>query len=181
MIDDREGIPITLAVLYIELGRRLGIAAGGRRVARTFRRPACAGQGRAPTDRRVRRRAALTKEEAGKKVEDITGRRMRDENLAAIDKRAIVVRMLHNLLSVAQNEKDKDGMLRYVNAIVTVDPKAAQERGLRRTALPGRRSPGGLARRGLAAGASAGRVGRGESTRVPPPAGGAGKVRDEQK
>jgi regulator of sirC expression with transglutaminase-like and TPR domain len=39
--------------------------------------------------------------------------------------------MLHNLLRVAEGEKDKDAMLRYLNAIVTVNPEAAVERGLR--------------------------------------------------
>jgi regulator of sirC expression with transglutaminase-like and TPR domain len=39
--------------------------------------------------------------------------------------------MLHNLLGIARDEKDAAGMLRYVNAIVTVDPESAVERGLR--------------------------------------------------
>ncbi len=131
MIDDREGMPITLSVLYIELGRRLGMRLEGVGLPGHFVVRHVPAKGEAQLIDVYEGGPALTKEEAGKKVEDITGRRMRDENLAAIDKRAIVVRMLHNLLSVAQNEKDKDGMLRYVNAIVTVDPKAAPERGLR--------------------------------------------------
>jgi regulator of sirC expression with transglutaminase-like and TPR domain len=39
--------------------------------------------------------------------------------------------MLHNLLNVANREKDSAGMLRYLDAIVTVDAEAAEARGLR--------------------------------------------------
>ncbi len=73
----------------------------------------------------------LSREEAEKKVHEITGRPLRDDDLKAVDKRAILVRMLHNLLNVAEREKDQDGMLRYLNAILVVAPDAAQQRGMR--------------------------------------------------
>jgi regulator of sirC expression with transglutaminase-like and TPR domain len=78
---------------------------------------------------------ALSREQADEKVKNITGRSLRDEHLAAVKKSAIIVRMLHNLLNLAQSEKDKDGMLRYLNAIVTVAPESAEERGLRAALL----------------------------------------------
>jgi regulator of sirC expression with transglutaminase-like and TPR domain len=73
----------------------------------------------------------LSREDASKKVHDITGRQLRDEDLAAVDKRSILVRMLHNLLNVAEREKDHEGMLRYLNAIIAVAPDAGQQRGMR--------------------------------------------------
>jgi regulator of sirC expression with transglutaminase-like and TPR domain len=39
--------------------------------------------------------------------------------------------MLHNLLNVAEREKDQEGMLRYLNAIVVAAPEAARQRGMR--------------------------------------------------
>ncbi len=41
------------------------------------------------------------------------------------------MRMLHNLLNVANGEKDWAAALRYLDAILTVSPDAAREHGLR--------------------------------------------------
>jgi len=41
------------------------------------------------------------------------------------------VRMLHNLLGLAQRSQDMEGMLRYLDAIVAISPDAAQERFMR--------------------------------------------------
>ena len=50
VLDDREGLPITLSVLYMELGRRLGIKDGRRGNARPFHRPLRPSQGRRQAD-----------------------------------------------------------------------------------------------------------------------------------
>ncbi len=131
VIDDREGLPITLSVLYSELGRRLGVRLEGVGLPGHFVVRQVPAKGEARLIDVYEGGQTLSRDEAARKVLDITGRRLRDEHLAAIRKRAIIVRMLHNLLNVARDEKDSDGMLRYVNAIVTVDPEAAAERGLR--------------------------------------------------
>jgi regulator of sirC expression with transglutaminase-like and TPR domain/S1-C subfamily serine protease len=131
VIDDREGIPITLSVLYIELARRLGVRVEGVGLPGHFivrHRPA---KGEPTLIDVYEGGQPLTKEEVGKRVEDYTGKPLREEHLAAVPARAVVVRMLHNLLNVAEKEKDRAGMLRYLNAIVAVNPSAAQERGLR--------------------------------------------------
>ena len=39
--------------------------------------------------------------------------------------------MLENLLNLAQDEKDVEGMLRYLDAIVLITPDAARERWIR--------------------------------------------------
>jgi regulator of sirC expression with transglutaminase-like and TPR domain len=39
--------------------------------------------------------------------------------------------MLSNLLGVAEREDDQEGMLRYLEAIVAVEPEAVRERGMR--------------------------------------------------
>lgn len=131
VIDDREGIPITLSVLYIELARRLGVRLEGVGLPGHFVVRHVPAKGESRLIDVFEGGTPLSREEAAKKVEDITGRPLRDEYLKPVNKRAIVVRMLHNLLNVAQREKDKAGMLRYVNAIVTVDPEAGPERGMR--------------------------------------------------
>jgi regulator of sirC expression with transglutaminase-like and TPR domain/S1-C subfamily serine protease len=131
VIDDREGLPITLSVLYIELARRLGVRLEGVGMPGHFVVRHVPARGESQLLDVYEGGRPLSKEEAGKKSEEITGRPLRDEHLAAVGKRAVIVRMLHNLLNIAQGEKDAAGMLRYVNAIVTIDPDSAVERGLR--------------------------------------------------
>jgi regulator of sirC expression with transglutaminase-like and TPR domain len=56
---------------------------------------------------------------------------LKEEHLAAVSKRAIIVRMLHNLLNVARRESDAAGGLRYLDAILTLEPDSAPERLMR--------------------------------------------------
>jgi regulator of sirC expression with transglutaminase-like and TPR domain len=131
VIDDREGLPLTLSVLYMELARRLdlkvvGIGLPGHFIVR-FELPNDPGQlidvyeGGKP----------ITEKDAARKVLDITGEPLQAGDLAAVSKKAIIMRILHNLLGAAQREKDRDGMLRYLDAIMAVDPDAHSERWVR--------------------------------------------------
>jgi regulator of sirC expression with transglutaminase-like and TPR domain/S1-C subfamily serine protease len=131
VLDDREGIPITLSVLYIELGRRLGVRLEGVGLPGHFVVRHVPAKGEAQLIDVYEGGQRISHEEASKKVHDLAGRPLRDEDLAAVDKRAIIVRMLHNLLNVAEREKDLEGMLRYLSAILAVAPDAAQQRGMR--------------------------------------------------
>src|SRR5262249_60632737 len=56
---------------------------------------------------------------------------LRDEQLAAVSKKAILVRMLHNLLRFPREERDAKGMLRYLDTILTIAPDSAEERWMR--------------------------------------------------
>jgi regulator of sirC expression with transglutaminase-like and TPR domain len=64
-------------------------------------------------------------------VEEITGEAFKDDFLAATPKRAIVSRMLHNLLNLARKEGDAVGGLRYLDAILVATPDASEERLMR--------------------------------------------------
>jgi regulator of sirC expression with transglutaminase-like and TPR domain len=56
---------------------------------------------------------------------------LRPADLAPVGKRAILVRMLHNLRNMAQKEGDAVAFLRCQDAIVTVAPDWADERLMR--------------------------------------------------
>jgi regulator of sirC expression with transglutaminase-like and TPR domain len=131
VIDDREGLPITLSVLYIELGRRLGLKIEGVGLPGHFVVRHLPAKGEAALIDVYDGGVSLTRDDAAKKVQDITGRPLREEFLAPVTKRAIVVRMLNNLLRVARDERDTTAMLRYVDTIVAIMPDAAEERGIR--------------------------------------------------
>ncbi|MCI0683909.1 MAG: trypsin-like peptidase domain-containing protein [Gemmataceae bacterium] len=131
VIDDREGIPITLAVLYMELARRLdlrvvGVGLPGHFVVR-HEPPG----GKSQLIDVFEGGKLLSREEAGQRVLNITGLEMEEKHLATVGTKAILARMLHNLVNLAGREKDRDGMLRYLDAILVIDPEAHEERWAR--------------------------------------------------
>jgi len=73
----------------------------------------------------------MSRDETAKLVEAYTGQPLRDEQLAAVSKKAVLVRMLHNLLRFPREERDAKGMLQYLDTILTVAPDSAEERWLR--------------------------------------------------
>jgi regulator of sirC expression with transglutaminase-like and TPR domain/S1-C subfamily serine protease len=131
VIDDREGLPITLSVLYMELARRLGVKVVGVALPGHFVVKHVPARGEPQLIDVYEAGQPLPKEAAGRKVEALAGRPLKEEDLTVAGKRQIVVRMLHNLLGNARDEKDLEGMLRYVDAVLAVSPDAAQERWLR--------------------------------------------------
>lgn len=131
VLDDREGLPITLSVLYMELGRRLGLKVVGVPLPGHFvvRHEGEKGPGQLIDVYDGGK--ILSREEAGTIVQKITGQPLEDRHLEAASKKAIVVRMLHNLMNLAQSDRDRDGVLRYLDAILGVEPGAHEERWAR--------------------------------------------------
>lgn len=131
VLDDREGLPITLSVVYLELGRRLevplvGVGLPGHFVVRHEPK-----EGEPRLIDVFEGGKPLSAEDAAKLVEDFTGAPLQPGHLKTIGERQILLRMLQNLLGVAQGKKDREAMLRYLQAIVTLDPESPRERGLR--------------------------------------------------
>ena len=131
VMDDREGLPITLSVLYIELARRLGLKVEGVGLPGHFVVRHVPRKGEPTLIDVYEGGEPLSREAAAKKVQEMTGRPLQEDDLAPMTKKAILVRMLHNLLNAARGERDNPALLRYVEAILTVTPDAAPERGLR--------------------------------------------------
>ncbi|MBI1917511.1 MAG: trypsin-like peptidase domain-containing protein [Planctomycetes bacterium] len=132
VLDDREGLPITLSVVYIELGRRLGLKVEGVGLPGHFVVRHVPKKGEPQLIDVYEGGKALSRDTAAKKVEDITGRKLEDQHLAAVAPRDIIVRMLNNLLNLAQRDRDLDGTLRYLDTIIVAAPEdSGRERGLR--------------------------------------------------
>jgi regulator of sirC expression with transglutaminase-like and TPR domain len=131
VIDDREGIPITLSVLYLELGRRLGVRLEGVGLPGHFVVRHLPARGKPQLIDVYEGGKPMSREQAENKVASLSERPLREEDLAAVKKRDIVVRILHNLLNVARTERDTPGLLRYLDAILTLRPDALRERNLR--------------------------------------------------
>lgn len=131
VIDDREGIPITLSVLYMELGRRLGLQIVGVGLPGHFLVRHEPAGGKSQLIDVFDGGKFISQDEAAAKVLTITGKEMEEKNLAAVGKKAILARILHNLINLAGREKDRDGMLRYLDAILVIEPDAHEERWAR--------------------------------------------------
>jgi regulator of sirC expression with transglutaminase-like and TPR domain len=131
VLDDREGIPITLSVLYMELARRIGLPVVGVGMPGHFIVKYAPAKGPEQLIDVYEGGKPMTREEANKIVEGITRQPLRDEHLAAVTKRAIIVRMLQNLYGVAQKEKDAPAVLRYLDTVLAVSPSEPAERWMR--------------------------------------------------
>jgi regulator of sirC expression with transglutaminase-like and TPR domain len=131
VIDDREGLPITLSVLYMEIARRVGVNVVGVGLPGHFvvRHEPKTGKKQLidPFDGGKR----LSRKEADEMVKSMTGRPLEDRFLATQSKRDILVRMLHNLFGLARNKQDVEPMLSYVDTIILIDPDVGLDRWFR--------------------------------------------------
>jgi regulator of sirC expression with transglutaminase-like and TPR domain len=73
----------------------------------------------------------LTREDAEQRVKEMTGTELKPAMLKAVSKKAIVVRMLTNLVGVARRESDTAAALRYTECIVALEPDSARDRAAR--------------------------------------------------
>lgn len=131
VIDDREGLPITLCVLYMDLARRMGVKVVGIGLPGHFVTRHVPNEGEGKFIDVYERGELMTAAEAKKKGSDFAGREIGDELLKPVAKRAIITRMLNNLLNVARGEKDVEGGLRYLEGILILQPDDGRSRAMR--------------------------------------------------
>ena len=135
VMDDREGLPITLSVLVMELARQcgildvVGVGAPGHFILKQLRE--AEDQYIDPFDGGK----LLTIEEAEALVRENSGRSISVDELPVSTKREIVLRMLRNLIGVAQNIDAPIDLLRYVEPMVALQPDSAFDRWARAVLL----------------------------------------------
>lgn len=128
VLDDREGLPITLSLLYLELGRRLdlplvGVGLPGHFVVRF--EPA---KGAKQLIDVFEGGKVLSRKDAEEQVQRLTGEPLQESHLATVGKRALLVRMLGNLANLARRDEDMPAFLRYHDALLAVQPDLLDER-----------------------------------------------------
>jgi regulator of sirC expression with transglutaminase-like and TPR domain len=131
VLDDREGLPIALSVLYLELGRQLGLKIEGVGLPGHFVVRYVPENGEAQLIDPFESGRRLTRDEAADLVRAHAGVALRPEHLAASPPRAIVLRMLRNLLNEAQRQQEPAAVLRYLEAMLAIDDNLVEERLLR--------------------------------------------------
>jgi serine protease Do len=127
-------LPITLSVLYIELAHRIGVNLVGVGLPGHFVVKHVPAKGAGEFLDVYEGGRSLTLKEARQIVRDYTGRPPTDSDFASVSKKAILVRMLHNLMGIARAENDLKAGLRYLDTILAVSPDSANEHMLRAAA-----------------------------------------------
>ena len=125
VLDDREGVPITLSVLFLELAHRIGLPemAGiplpGHFVVR-YTPPGGEGQWLDVFEGGRR----LTLDEAKERVLASTGAPATEQDFQPATKRQIIVRILRNLASIAQNTGTSADSLPYLDLMLALEPNS---------------------------------------------------------
>ncbi len=131
VIDDREGLPITLSVLYMELGRRLDLNLQGVGLPRHFVVRYVPGEGESQLIDPFESGKRLTRDDAARIVGVATENLQDEIHLHAATKQEILSRILANLDNLADRDGDKSGRLRYLEARIALQPDAFRLRGMR--------------------------------------------------
>jgi len=124
VLDDREGLPITLCVVYMELARRIGLKVEGIGLPQRFVVAYKPAEGEPQLIDVFEGAEPLSREEAKRRIV-LTTEGLDDEEIEKLfepaTKRSIVFRMLQNLLGLSRN--DPAALHRYLNAMLAIDPE----------------------------------------------------------
>ena len=148
VMDDREGLPITLAVLWLELARQIGLTnvAGVPLPTRFMVRFQPRGGSEQIIDV-FDGGKVLTRSDAVELVAENV-ERIGEEAFAPAKKRDIVTRMLRNLLGIVERNGTVSEAVRYLDVIVALNPESAADR-LQRARVQMRRGENAAAKEDL--------------------------------
>jgi regulator of sirC expression with transglutaminase-like and TPR domain len=127
VLERRVGIPISLSVLYIEVARRLGLPVGGVGFPGHFLVRVDGGAAPLILDP-FGGGAALNRADLEALLARSSGddARLTDAALVPVSKRAILVRMLNNLVGIYGRGGDTDRSLEVLERIAAIDPADVQ-------------------------------------------------------
>jgi regulator of sirC expression with transglutaminase-like and TPR domain len=128
VLDRRQGIPITLSLVLIEVGKRLGLAVEGIGLPGHFIAGARFGDSQILLDP-FNAGALLTPEACEKLVGRAMGRKvaLKAESFAAVTRRQFLARMLTNLKGIYWQREAWDRVVGVIDRLLVLDPKAAGE------------------------------------------------------
>jgi serine protease Do len=131
VLDDREGIPITLSVLYLELARHLKVPLVGIGLPGHFLVQYRPTKGKTTLLDVYEGGKTMSRAEAARRVKALTDRPLLKADLAPVSKKAILVRMLQNLVNAARSDEILADVVRYEDAILTIEPDRVEDRLVR--------------------------------------------------
>lgn len=133
VLDDREGLPITLSVLFVEVARRLGIVGvQGAALPGKFMvawNPAKGNPGEPVFFDVFEGGRSFSKEETERDAYERTGTALDESHFAAAEPRDIAVRMLRNLVDIEVNQRrTPERAESYLELLLAIAPSSAYER-----------------------------------------------------
>jgi regulator of sirC expression with transglutaminase-like and TPR domain len=131
VMDDREGLPITLSLLFVELGKSIGLDIYGVGLPGQFMAGINKSKDNFVLVDVFEGGKILSKDQASKKILEINGRTLVDNDFLPMKNKQILIRILTNLSGIAKKEKDDIGLIRYLDAIISIDENSHEERGNR--------------------------------------------------
>ncbi len=131
VMDDREGLPITLCLLFMELAKSANLEINGVGLPGHFLVSINKNKNETVFIDVFDEGKILSKEDTTKKILDINGRTLKDFDFIPVTNKQILIRILTNLAGVAKREKDDKGLIRYFDAILVLDENSHEERGAR--------------------------------------------------
>lgn len=127
VLDDREGLPITLTVVYLEIARRLGLNVVGVGMPGHFLARHEPKLGSPQLVDVFDRGRQIRPADAKAKFEDLSEAPWKESYLDAISHTATLIRILRNLFVAANEARELDRMLRYTDAILILSPDSVQD------------------------------------------------------
>ena len=131
VIDDREGLPITLSILYMELGKRIGMKVDGIGLPGHFVVKHVINRKEHQLVDVFERGELLSDNDAKLIVASYANRALRDADLEAQTSTQVLGRVINNLIGVAGKQQDAEAIYRYCEALVAINPESADYRMLR--------------------------------------------------
>jgi regulator of sirC expression with transglutaminase-like and TPR domain len=128
VLEDRKGIPITLSILYMELGKRLGLKLEGVGLPGHFIVKMNQDESEPLFIDVFYGGKTLEWSDMEELVSEHTKEGLKEEYLKSMSKKQIAKRMLSNLLVIAESDSDKESMLRYLATEVSILPELINER-----------------------------------------------------
>jgi regulator of sirC expression with transglutaminase-like and TPR domain len=131
VLDRRLGIPITLSIIYVEIGRRVGLALHGVSFPGHFLVKCAARDGVIVLDP-YERGASLSLEDLQRRLRVLRGGTAPPPDvarhmLAAAGKKDILARILRNLKSIYLERRDPARALAAADRLIALEPRAADE------------------------------------------------------
>jgi len=128
VIDRRTGIPITLSILYMEVGRRIGLRVEGVGLPGHFV-VKCKQDGVEVFVDPFERGEILKAEGCQKKLIQLHGKEVKFNRswLDAVDHGQILTRMLHNLKGIYWNQRNYAKVVGIIEKVLLINPSAATE------------------------------------------------------
>lgn len=130
VLDDREGLPLTLAIVYCQLAQTIGLNMNGVSLPGHFIARLELENNQSRLIDVFEGGAELPLEKAKEMAIASTGI-WDDDFITVATRQAILTRLISNLRGIAERERDSAGLLRYAEAMLVIEPDSISHRGVR--------------------------------------------------